>query len=278
VGTAGARAGEGINVEYNRLLVEPGSRAAFSVALLDTLVRAPDWDELVLDGFALEEAEPLLRAMPSFKPSVRSSPYLDLRAGRAAGGDVLAPLSTGTRRRLRRSMRGFGPLETEWAETPERALHVLDDLIALHQRRWRSAGQHGAFATERFRRFHRTLIVRLLPSGRIMAFRVRGAEGTIGCVYGFVERGRVLFYQSGFESFEDNKLKPGLVTHALCIEAAAERGLVEYDFLPGGSRYKEELSTGEHQVVWATARRRHLKSRVVDGQRRFKRAVGRLRA
>ena len=68
------------------------------------------------------------------------------------------------------------------------------------------------------------------------------------------------------------------MTHALCMQAAADRGLVEYDFLPGESRYKDELSTGEHHMVWATARRRHLKSRVVDGQRRVKRAVGRLRA
>ena len=117
VGTAGARAGEGINVEYNRLLVEPDSRAAFSAALLDTLVHAPEWDELVLDGFA-RGGRAVARGPPGLKPSARPRP-IDLRAAaeRAGGARSAQAAPSGgasQHSRLRR-------LETEWAATLERA-------------------------------------------------------------------------------------------------------------------------------------------------------------
>jgi CelD/BcsL family acetyltransferase involved in cellulose biosynthesis len=260
VGTAGEPSGTGVNVEYNRLLVDEDAREAYGAALLGVLLEDSWWDELVLDGFASEDAHPLRRTLPAFEPRVRASPYLDLQPRSDRPADVLAALSAGTRRRIRRSLRAFGEVETEWAETPDQGLAILDELVVLHQRRWQAAGKPGAFASERFRRFHSTLIARLLPKGAILAFRTRVGSGTLGCVYGFVERGRVLFYQSGFAAFDDRKLKPGLVTHALCMQAAADGGYMEYDFLPGRSRYKSELTSGEHEVVWAIARRSDLKS------------------
>jgi len=78
----------------------------------------------------------------------------------------------------------------------------------------------------------------------------------------------LLFYQSGFAAFDDNKLKPGLVTHALCMQACRERGLTEYNFLAGESRYKQELATMEQELVWAVARQRRLKFFLVDRLRR----------
>jgi CelD/BcsL family acetyltransferase involved in cellulose biosynthesis len=276
LGTAGEPQGEGVNVEYNRVLVADDARTPFANALIATLLRDPSWDELVLDGFAHEEARPLLAALPAFESRPRQSPYLEMRAVAETAGDVLGLLSSGTRRRIRRSLRGFGSVQTEWAETTEVALSILDELSHLHQLRWLAAGKPGAFASDRFRHFHRTLVQRLLPKGAVVLFRVRGPHGTLGCVYGFVERGRLLFYQSGLASFQDNKLRPGLVTHALCMQAAADHGLVAYDFLPGESRYKVELSNCSEDVVWATARRRHLKSRIIDGQRSLKRTARRL--
>jgi CelD/BcsL family acetyltransferase involved in cellulose biosynthesis len=267
VGTAGEPRPGGVNVEYNRLLAVEEARAGYARALVETVLGDPSWDELMLDGFAADEAEALLDALPAFEPQVRPSPYRDLRGG----GDVLEALPAGTARRIRRSLRGFGAVETEWAEDAGPAGQILDELAQLHQLRWRGAGERGAFADERFRAFHHALVARLLPDRRAVLFRVRGAAGTIGCVYGFVERGRVLFYQSGFAAFEDNKLRPGLVTHLLCMQAAADRGLLAYDFLPGESRYKRELSTGEERLVWARARRPGLRARAVDAQRWIKR-------
>ena len=275
VGTAGEPGPGGVNVEYNRLLVEEPARAGYARALVEAVLRDPHWDELMLDGFALDEAQALLEALPAFEAEVRPSPYRALD-----GGEVLAALPSGTRRRVKRSLKGFGALETEWAESLAPAREILDELAELHQRRWREAGERGAFASERFRAFHHALVARLMPEGegQIMLVRIRGPAGTIGCVYGFVERGRVLFYQSGFATFDDNKLRPGLVTHALCMQAAADRGLVAYDFLPGESRYKRELASGEEPLVWARARRPGARARAVDAQRWVKRRARAVRS
>jgi len=101
------------------------------------------------------------------------------------------------------------------------------------------------------RRFHRRLIERRLAAGEVQLARVRAGDTTIGCLYNFVWQGNVLFYQSGLAYESNSKLKPGLVCHALAVEHAARAGHRSYDFLAGQSRYKQSLSTGARELVWA---------------------------
>jgi CelD/BcsL family acetyltransferase involved in cellulose biosynthesis len=110
----------------------------------------------------------------------------------------------------------------------------------------------------------------LLAEDAAYLFRVTSDLGTVGCLYGFIENGRVLFYQSGFGQFADAKLSPGLVAHALCMQACLDRGLTEYDFLMGDMRYKRELSNTERELVWAVASRPGIKGRLLTLARRRK--------
>lgn len=271
IGTAGEPAEDGICVEYNRLLVAPPDRAAFAHGLF-AAVRSSGlkWEEFLLDGFVPEDTTPFLQEDASFFVRREPCPTADLAEIRASGGDVTAALGKSTRASIRRSIRGFGAFTTEWSQSPDHASAIFDELIALHQRRWAEAGKPGVFASRRFAAFHRALIPRLLALEAAFLFRVRGDLGTIGCLYGFVEDGRVLFYQSGFGQFADGKLSPGLVTHALCMQACLERGLREYDFLMGDMRYKRELSTTERELVWAVASRPGLKGRLLTLARQRK--------
>jgi CelD/BcsL family acetyltransferase involved in cellulose biosynthesis len=271
LGTAGEAESDSVCVEYNRLLVEPADRGQFARALVGAARRGLDWDELVLDGFAPEDAEPLLAADPAFVAERRASPCFDLSSARANGGLVYPVLPAETRYSLRRSLRGLGAVETEWATEPSQATAILDELIVLHQERWRSAGQPGSFASERFTAFHRDLIRRLLPKQAVVLFRARASGETIGCQYCFVERGRVLGYQNGYRAFGDKRISAGKVVHALCMQECLDRGLAAYDFLAGDWRYKRELSNSESQLVWAAARRGRLKWRAIDGLRALKR-------
>lgn len=277
LGTAGEPQSVGeLFVEYNRVLCLPPHRREFALALIEAITGDRRWDEFALDGFAPEEAEPLLAALPRFQVRPASSPINDLALARENGQGVLSALSSGTRARVNRSLRGFGAVETDWAQSVPEAIEILAQLIVLHQRRWSHAGLPGAF-TARSPDFHRDLIARLLPLGQAALFRARSGAGTIGCLYNFVDRGRVLQYQGGFEQFPDNKLRPGLVTHVLCMEESARRGFSEYDFMAGEQRYKRELSTGERKLVWATARRRRLRPLLLRAARRLGAATGRLR-
>lgn len=271
IGTAGEPAEDSVCVESNRLLVAPEHRDAFARGIFAAVdAGGPKWEEFLLDGFAPDDAAPFLDQDASFFVRREPCPTADLAAIRANGGDVIAALGKSTRASIRRGIRGFGAVTTEWSETPEQATAILDELVELHQRRWTEAGKPGVFASRRFGGFHRELIPRLQAQGKAFLFRARGEGGTIGCLYGFIEDGRVLFYQSGFGRFEDSKLSPGLVTHALCMQECLERGLREYDFLMGDMRYKRELSTTERQLIWAVASRKSIKGRLLTMARQRK--------
>jgi len=275
LGTAGEPQGDSVFVEYNGVLVDPEHRVGFATALVRELHSNRGWHELVLDGFAPEDAEPFLAADPMFEANRMPSPTMDLRTAGSGDGDVLAVLKSGTRRKVRRSLEALGAVAMEWAETADDAFDILSELIELHQRRWTGVGEPGAFAKPRFVAFHRELVSRLLPTRRVILFRARTASETVGCLYHFVDRGRVLFYQSGLASYSDRRISPGFVTFALCMQECYERGLSEYDFLAGDSRYKRDLATGSGELIWATSRRPALRWHVLD---RLATARRRLRA
>jgi CelD/BcsL family acetyltransferase involved in cellulose biosynthesis len=194
-------------------------------------------------------------------------------------------LGNHTRYNIRRSLRlfdrNFGQRSIEWAKTPEQAKGILRELIHLHQKRWESVGNPGALKSDRVRRYHEDLIdtLSLWPQGSLIVFRLKQGETTIGCLFNLVDGdGRVMAKISGLPQFEDSKLKPGLVTHAICMEECRRRGLflegekssrqgglaeeacrnrrlLSYDFLAGEALYKEQLSNMESSLTWATVRR-----------------------
>jgi CelD/BcsL family acetyltransferase involved in cellulose biosynthesis len=273
LGTAGEPAGSSIYVQRNGLLAAPGERAVFARALVERLAGERGFDQLRLDGFDPECAADFAAADASLRVSTLPCPTVDLRAAAAHGDEVLALLSPNTRYQVRRSLRGYGPVTVDWAATTDVGLEIFEELVSLHQRRWRAVGEPGAFASERQLEFHRRLIARLMPERRALLFRVRDADGTIGCLYSHLDGDAVLSYQLGLAQSSDNKIKPGFVAHALCMQACFDRGFVLYDFLSGGGSYKRELATGERPLVWASGLRRGPSVVVADALQRVRGAL-----
>ena len=77
----------------------------------------------------------------------------------------------------------------------------------------------------------------------------------IGYLYNLVYRGHVYQYQSGFRYEGDPRLKPGLVSHCLCIERHLREGSEVYDFMAGDARYKANLGKPGPDMVYLLARR-----------------------
>ncbi len=260
VGTAGEPRGEGVFVERNRLLVGPEHRGEFAAALLAHLQHDARWDRLLIPGLDPVDGEAFRQARHDVKLEHRDCPVADLGAG--ADGDPIGLLASRSRRRVRRALDGLAPLTTEWAQTREHAQEIMGELVELHQRRWEAAGEPGKFASPRFAGFHSELIDRLEPESGVMLVRVRREEETVGCVYGFIEDGEVLFYQSGLRRYEDNKLNAGLAVHMCAMRACAARGLRTYDFLAPATRYKLDLSTRSRSLVWASLDRDRPRTRL----------------
>jgi hypothetical protein len=159
---------------FDELCIE--HNAIVGVATLATLLELLpcDWDELLLPGV---QREMLANAKehPRWRWSVdRESvaAYVDLDRVRAA--DYTSLLGSSTRAQLRRARR-----------------HA------------------GAFADPWFTAFHRRLIADRLASSAIELLRIRAGARVIGCLYNFVWRGRVTFYQSGLAAPDAPHDKPG---------------------------------------------------------------------
>lgn len=272
LGTAGDPVSESACVEYNSLLVEPASRDAFLEAVSHWLLKQADGDVIQLDGFLSTESAELTAHWPPVDVRQRESKYLDLDAVRASGAELISHFGRSTRANLRRRLREYGLIDTAWATTLDEANDILSDLIDLHQARWKSVGERGAFASPRFLSFQRALLTELFPQGRCVAFRARHRGATIGALLLLVDRHRLLDYLSGLAAF-DEQPSPGLVTHYLCQCDALQRGFTAYDFLVGDKRHKDNLSTHTQILTWTRLVRPTLKNWIVAALTNLKRRL-----
>lgn len=255
-----------ICIEYNGM-VHNGQPPAFT-EVLDHL--PGDWDEIYLP--ALDADDALARGLIADHARLRlridgntPSPMVDLAKVRDAG-DYLKVLGGNTRSQIRRSQKLYnarGKLALDVAGSPAQALEIFDELVALHRRSWSERGQAGAFVPF-VHAFHKRLIAQRFASGEIQLLRIRAGDSTVGCLYNLVSRGTVAFYQSGLAFESDSKLKPGLVCHALAVAHDAAAGHRWYDFLGGGSRYKQSLSTDARNLVWLRLQKNRLRFALED--------------
>jgi CelD/BcsL family acetyltransferase involved in cellulose biosynthesis len=252
-----------VYIEYNDLLVDPTNENATRAAYLGALSkwRAGDagwvhWQEMrwVASPIAAEHM-PVNPKLLMEKTKTSISPYVDLDAARKNGNDLCALLSSNTRSQIRRAIRlyqAMGELRIDRASTRREALAWLERLRCLHQARWSSRGDAGAFARPFLERFLRRIVEQGFDNGVVDILRVSAGRYDLGYLYNFVYRNRVSNYQSGFRFGPDGRHKPGLVAHTLAVQhySSGESRLRLYSFLAGSSQYKRSLSTGSEELNW----------------------------
>jgi CelD/BcsL family acetyltransferase involved in cellulose biosynthesis len=266
-------AGEGADspvVEHNALLCAPGRRSMLTRVLMDHAAHQR-WDEFVLSGVRRDDWHlPAPGGGVMVSEDWHPSPYVDLNRVRATGGAWLDTLSANTRGQIRRSMRLYadrGPIQLDEAHDAGEAMTRLNTLIELHAARWEGRGKPGAFASDRQRDFHRRLIESDQADARTQLLRISAGPSLIGVLYNLRFGDHVSYYQSGFAYETDNRLKPGLVCHALAIEHALQTGAAEYDFLAAansGARYKHSLANGSREMGRIKLQRPGLKRRALE--------------
>ena len=242
-----------IPVEFNTLLALPGMESAAWDALLYALRErnAPRWDELIVTN-GVSALEDMLREKGAsiHRRSEYGSGYVNLDQLRASGvGDLkgyLASLGKSTRSQINRSIKLYGgreALSVDYARDAHEAFEYLNEIAMLHETKWRARGKAGLAAAAHLLEFHHKLIERTIPYGKVELARVSANGTPFAWVYNFIDRGHVLFNIGGFRAEKDKRLKPGLVAHALLIEAHLKAGRATYDFLAGNDRYKLNLGT-----------------------------------
>jgi CelD/BcsL family acetyltransferase involved in cellulose biosynthesis len=180
---------------------------------------------------------------------------------------------------VRRSFKGwagFGAVQVEEADTPEQAQAFLSGLKTLHSAHWQARGDTGAFASSFANRFHDDLVQTGLTRGEVQLLRVKAGQQTVGYLYNFVHRGKVMNYQAGIDySLPPAGGSPGLAVHVLAVEFNAARGHAVYDFMAGDQHYKRALSTDITTQHWIVVRRKLWKFRVEDCLRKLRNRVRR---
>lgn len=269
---------DSIYIEYNGALRAPGEPEAIFGAMLQALTaKTRSWDELRLSAIAARAAESAAATGWIVEQRAASRCFaVDLAALRAQGTAYVDSLGANTRQQLRRTQRLYaahGPLDVTPARSLAEAKAFLAELKALHQQSWRRRGRDGAFATPFFERFHDRLLERLWPQRAVELLKIAAGAHVIGYLYNFIHRGSVLNYQSGFAPADDNKHKPGLLSHALCVERHLAGGAARYDLMAGEARYKQNLAAPHESLVWLTLRRPTVLARAEQAARRLKRAL-----
>lgn len=252
LGTAGEPPGEGVYVEYNDVLCAPKDRSVVIRALLEVIGREPGWDELHAPGLRPEAAAVLATAIP-LEQSTQRSWTIRLDPDRT----VYDGLKGSVRRLVRQARESLEPASPEQIVSIPAARETMNEMALLHQKRWTAAGRPGVFASRRLTGFLADLTEAWLDSGRAQIYRLpdSGAKA-LGCVVGFAEGDRFLYYQAGFQRFPDNRKRAGLLSHVEFAELCRRRGMREYELLAGDAQYKRQLSGGEYNTLYWSHHRR----------------------
>ncbi len=151
------------------------------------------------------------------------------------------------RRKLGRIERRFAA-RFELATTEDQRQQQLATLFALHDLRWHTRGDPGAFSTPALRAFHEELSRVALAAGWLRLWVLYLDDKPVAAVYGFLYRRTFYFYQSGFDpAFARESV--GLVGLGVAVRGAIEDGVDELDLLHGTERYKAHWASATRELL-----------------------------
>ncbi len=241
--------------DYSRFIVKTALKIPVYRALAQWFkANRKNWDRIYL--YPVREDAPMIAEKDLFlqhfygdvtveKYSV--APYLTIdKAWTDYQGALSRKRAKSVRYEVKNLFRRF-PSELHRAESGIDLDRSLAALFDLHQKRIHEKYQLGAFADPEVRERFRELVHHLGDKKYIEIFTIRSGSQTIAALGTFKFRGRILYFQGGFDT-EYQRLSPGKVIQALCITQAIHTGADEFDFLCGDEKYKSMWSTGSRDV------------------------------
>jgi CelD/BcsL family acetyltransferase involved in cellulose biosynthesis len=149
--------------------------------------------------------------------------------------------------------------------SPEQLEEFMDVFVRLHQDRWQSKGKPGSFTLPRFKEFMHETVRHAFYYNRARLWMLYLDGQCVAVLQAFVDRGVAHYFQGGFKSGYE-KYHLGSVMNALSLQDCLQADDIhEFDFMGGGSRYKENWTkTGidaiECEVLRAGSRTRLLEA------------------
>jgi CelD/BcsL family acetyltransferase involved in cellulose biosynthesis len=244
--------GEGIvGSDYLGCLARPAEAERVARAFAAYLA-ALDCDTIDLDGLLPDD--PLTRALTDTlgRRAVVSEryrcPHITLAGDFATYLEEL-PDGTGAQWRRRRRWLEKQPGHAfEALSAPAEVVAGLDELFALHRRRWAVEGGSDAIDSPEVEAFHRDAAGRLAARGWARLYLLSIAGAVRAALYGFRHGDRFAFYQAGYDP-DFSQRSVGTVLLGRVVEDCFTAGVREFDFLRGTEPYKLKWANGWRHTV-----------------------------
>jgi len=255
---------DAITIEHNGLLCKPDHHIRAWQCILQALEKDSSWDELKIDS----ASESTIRALHGkvAEPKTAPSYYINLQDINDLDS-YLNRLSKNTRAQIRRSIRDYrkrGELKVERPISNEQALSFFDEMAVHHIERWSNRG-NSVFENPNFIKFHRDIISSSYDTGVVEILRISAGDEPVGWVYNYIQDKRAYFYLGAKVYEDDNRFKPGLVSHALVAIHYSDRGLEVYDLLAGDARYKQSLGSQGASISNLVIQRNRTQFKIENG-------------
>ncbi len=255
-------------IEYNGLVVKKGYEERAWETFIQKVLALPKWDEVHLNALSSPVTAQLKTVLSKFSTSFTYHQaalheiYLADFSQYQNWLDVETKiLSKNKRAQINRSIRAFeskyrGLIVCKLATNAEQALSYFSSLEKLHTIYLTGKGNSGAFGNKKWVAFNKAIIEKNIENGVVQLYCISVAEHVIGYLYNFCWNGVVYNIQSGFCYEDDNKLKPGYVSHWLVMAECFKRDAIEYNFLAGSTHYKKSLSNTKQHMASLVLRKR----------------------
>jgi len=231
------------NPEYTRTIINYVTRIA------------PDWDcfefeEVPTDSETAGVLRTISREPFKLKEEISTlCPYIVLPS---TFEDYFKGLGSNWRRNMRRWGKKLNrdfKVEFNICNSTETIDEALRTFFDLHEKRWRSQGEPGAFADKTFCDFHHDVARSFAEKGWLNLCFLTLNDEPVSTVYAFKYSQKMFNYLSGFDP-QYSEYRVGHLVFLYLIKHSINNGIEEFDFMRGDESYKR---------LWNPVIRRNLK-------------------
>lgn len=158
----------------------------------------------------------------------------------------------------------YGTLKLEKPGNVTQAHNWFQELGKLNKSRFEKKNLKSAWDYPDLLCMHRAFLNRQFSCGTADIIRLCAGTTPIGYLYNFIYRGVVYFYMCGFRFEDDNKFKPGILTHYYALDYYFKKNLKSYDFMAGDQPYKYRMATDTSDVFYLTITKKDLKFKIIS--------------
>lgn len=263
-------------IEYNGFLAGRGYESAVAQSCVGFLKRTlKKWDEFVIGAVEKNYALDLAKSAELTAHIRWEAPSfgIDLSHFRRHSCNYMDSLSRNTRHQIRRTRRLYERIGAVYLERPksiEEAQRLWRSIAPYHIKKWGDEEGESGFVNPDFIQFHLHYIRTNWEEGGadLIVLKVKGE--VLAIFYNFIYQKKIYFYLAGVRPETDNRLKPGLLGHQLCIADYLSRGFDYYDLMGGDERYKHQLAQCKNHLVQVSLQRARFKLKAEQVARKIK--------